>query len=141
MYSTACCTFDSTVCSTFDCTAAVHSTAFKSLVCNTYEEVRYTHARYRGDDLEARRKRNGEDVSGQDRHSDLDDVFSPKALKEWLGPSTRTWQKWRHDGTGPKYSRLSHTIVVYKKSDVLAWLAKNRFGSTSEESRYSGESA
>ena len=33
------------------------------------------------------------------------------------------WQKMRWDGRGPKFRRVSYKTVIYKISDVEAWLA------------------
>lgn len=42
---------------------------------------------------------------------------------EYLGVSTKTLKRWRSNGTGPAFSRLSRSRVRYRKSSLDAWLA------------------
>lgn len=48
-----------------------------------------------------------------------------------LGLSTSTLAKMRLYGTGPAFSKLGRR-VVYRLVDLEAWIATNRFRSTSE---------
>ena len=50
-----------------------------------------------------------------------------------LGLSASTLAKMRLYGTGPAYSKLGRR-VVYRLEDLEAWIAANRFHSTSEYS-------
>lgn len=53
-------------------------------------------------------------------------LMSSKDVEEYLGgkvtAATLAW--WRHvnDGRGPRWGRLGHRKVVYRKTDVDAWL-------------------
>ena len=46
--------------------------------------------------------------------------------------SERTLERWRVQGTGPRFVRLNHSIR-YRPADVELWLASRIVGSTSEE--------
>jgi len=46
--------------------------------------------------------------------------------------STRTLERWRVSGTGPKFVRLNHSIR-YRQEDLAAHVAARVFGSTSEK--------
>ena len=54
-----------------------------------------------------------------------------------LGLSISTLAKMRLYGTGPAYSKLGRR-VVYRPEDLEAWIAANRFQSTSEYPRKHG---
>jgi hypothetical protein len=47
-----------------------------------------------------------------------------RQLAEILGVSTRCLEKWRLEGRGPKFYRVSRTLVRYKLSDVNAFMEK-----------------
>lgn len=49
----------------------------------------------------------------------------------FLGVSTRTLQRWRATGDGPRFSRLGGR-VVYKRRELVRFLDENSFASTSE---------
>ena len=49
-------------------------------------------------------------------------LLSPEQLGEWLGVTRRTVDKWRSMGIGPQALRIGPRKVLYRKSDVLAWL-------------------
>ena len=52
--------------------------------------------------------------------------------------SRRTLERMRVDGTGPRYLKAGpgkRSRVLYRQSEVLAWLESKSFGSTSEYSR------
>ncbi len=69
-------------------------------------------------------------VNGEDR------VLTTKQLAQYLGISTRSLERFRVDGSGPKFVKLGadklRARVVYRWSDVQAWLGSNTFGSTAE---------
>ena len=54
----------------------------------------------------------------------LDFVWTPKALTDWLGLESReTLRKWDKKGIGPRIQRLpSSNRIRYRHSDVMAWL-------------------
>lgn len=65
----------------------------------------------------------------------FDRMHTPEAAA-YLGISASTLSKRRVFGDGPSYHKLGKR-VVYQRSDLDAWLAKNKYASTSE---YSEES-
>ncbi len=58
-------------------------------------------------------------------------VLNTEQVAERLGLSISTLAKMRLYGTGPAYSKLGRR-VVYRLEDLEAWIAANRFQSTSE---------
>ena len=58
-------------------------------------------------------------------------VLSAAQVADQLGLSESTLAKMRLSGDGPPYSKLGRR-VVYRPDDIDAWLASNRFRSTSE---------
>lgn len=51
--------------------------------------------------------------------------------------SRRTLERMRVDGTGPRYLKVGpgkRSRVLYRQSEVLAWLERQSYGSTSEYS-------
>jgi predicted DNA-binding transcriptional regulator AlpA len=58
-------------------------------------------------------------------------VLSANQVARLLGLSISTLAKMRLSGAGPAYSKLGRR-VVYRPEDVDAWIAANRFHSTSE---------
>lgn len=56
---------------------------------------------------------------------------------ELLRISKRTLERMRVDGTGPRYLKAGpgkRSRVLYRESDIIAWLERRSFGSTSEYS-------
>lgn len=41
-----------------------------------------------------------------------------------LGISPRTLEGWRRRGRGPRFLRLSHRVVRYRRSDLAKWLRR-----------------
>jgi predicted DNA-binding transcriptional regulator AlpA len=58
-------------------------------------------------------------------------VLNASQVAEKLGLSTSTLAKMRLSGDGPPYAKLGRR-VVYRPDDIDAWIASNRFRSTSE---------
>lgn len=58
-------------------------------------------------------------------------VLNAAQAAERLGLSVSTLAKMRLYGNGPSYSKLGRR-VVYRPEDLEAWIAANRFSSTSE---------
>lgn len=53
----------------------------------------------------------------------------------YLGMSTKTLKKWRSKGTGPAYSRISHSHsrVRYRKSALDAWVVAHETPTSTNE--------
>ncbi len=58
-------------------------------------------------------------------------VLNADKVAKKLGLSVSTLAKMRLYGSGPVYSKLGRR-VVYRLADLEAWIAANRFHSTSE---------
>ncbi|HEX7006466.1 MAG TPA: helix-turn-helix domain-containing protein [Alphaproteobacteria bacterium] len=50
----------------------------------------------------------------------------------FLGLATSTLNRWRSEGCGPRYVRLSGRAIGYRRSDLEAWLADRVRRSTSD---------
>lgn len=76
-------------------------------------------------------------ASGPVASSQVSDSIIPESEgAEHTGLSERTLQRLRLTGRGPPYYQLSDRRIGYRRSDIDAWLAKRRVGSTTEaESR------
>lgn len=51
-----------------------------------------------------------------------DQLLTTAEAAELLHTPVATLRWWRHNGTGPKAFRLGARKVMYRRSDVLAWL-------------------
>lgn len=55
-------------------------------------------------------------------------LLSSKQLASVMGVSLITLSRWRSDGKGPPFVRLSATKVGYPIGGYLAWLSQNTIG-------------
>lgn len=62
-----------------------------------------------------------------------DTVLNERQAAELTGLSCRTLQRYRLEGGGPAFVRLSASRVGYRRSVLDAWLASRTFTSTSDE--------
>ena len=62
---------------------------------------------------------------------ELDPLYDDVWLEENLGPSKRTWERKRQEGTGPRFITVGRR-VLYRQSDIEEWLRQHTFGSTAE---------
>ncbi|QYF98941.1 helix-turn-helix domain-containing protein [Microbacterium sp. PAMC21962] len=54
---------------------------------------------------------------------DLPVIMSPRALAEILDISTKSLERYRADGTGPRWIKLpGSSLIRYTRRDVAAWL-------------------
>lgn len=58
-------------------------------------------------------------------------VLSERDTAQLLTVSTRTLQRWRLEGGGPAFVKLTGARVGYMRADLDVWLASRRFESTS----------
>lgn len=59
-------------------------------------------------------------------------------VAEMLRLSRRTLERMRVEGTGPRYLKAGpgkRSRVLYREADVVAWIDRFQFGSTSEYGR------
>jgi excisionase family DNA binding protein len=59
------------------------------------------------------------------------DLLTQNRLAELIDVSERTLERWRLDGSGPAYMKAGRR-VLYRPSDVDAWLTASRRTSTSD---------
>ena len=59
-------------------------------------------------------------------------LYRPPEAAAYVRLSVSTLAKARLRGDGPKFIRLSARAIGYLQTDLDAWLAAKRFGSTSE---------
>jgi predicted DNA-binding transcriptional regulator AlpA len=60
-----------------------------------------------------------------------DPFYDDAWLEETFGPSKRTWERKRQEGTGPRFITVGRR-VLYRLSDIEEWLRQNTFTSTAE---------
>lgn len=58
--------------------------------------------------------------------------FSPESISIVLGVSMAWLQKKRCEGGGIPFSKVHYRKIIYKKSDVLDYIDRNRINSTSQ---------
>lgn len=66
--------------------------------------------------------------------NDTREVMRPEAAAGYIDCAKRTLDDWRVTGGGPKYIKLSHRMVRYRRADLDAWLEQHALTSTSAES-------
>lgn len=59
--------------------------------------------------------------------------ISPQEAAKYCGVKFRTLQLWRSEGRGPRYYKRGNR-VLYKPSDIDAWIEKSARTSTQEVS-------
>jgi predicted DNA-binding transcriptional regulator AlpA len=73
-------------------------------------------------------------IAGEQPNRHGDDLLDTSATANWLGVSLQFLTIGRVRGYGPKFVRFGPRRVMYKYSDVLAWLAERTHQSTAEYS-------
>ncbi|CAN0560176.1 unnamed protein product [Laminaria digitata] len=58
-------------------------------------------------------------------------ILSASQASRYLDLSISTLAKWRHYGTGPRYSKLGRR-VVYRVDELDSWVQQNQHTSTAE---------
>ena len=61
------------------------------------------------------------------------EYITEQGLHELYLIPRRTAQRWRQDGTGPKFIRLGRRRIVYRISDVEAWLTARTYRHRADE--------
>lgn len=64
--------------------------------------------------------------------ADEDSAFSPETIAIVLDVSLSWLQKKRCEGGGIAFSKIHYRKIIYKKSDVLAYIRSQRIHSTSQ---------
>lgn len=68
----------------------------------------------------------------------LADLLTTSEAARFLRTGASTLERWRLEGTGPDFIKLGTSIrarVVYRREDLLAWVAAQRFSATSQYPR------
>jgi hypothetical protein len=63
-----------------------------------------------------------------------DDYIQAAIVSEMTGLSVRTLGQLRYTGGGPKYYKPTHKTILYKRSDVVAWIEASAHERTSTPS-------
>ena len=63
-----------------------------------------------------------------DRHRTASEHLTLNEAAEWLRCSTRTLQRLLETGSGPPVIRLSERRLIFRLSDLRAWLAQRTRG-------------
>lgn len=59
-----------------------------------------------------------------DEHHAADDaLYRPDMAASYTGYSRQTMAQWRYLGKGPRYLRPTPRTIIYRKSDLDAWLS------------------
>ena len=64
-----------------------------------------------------------------------DEGLPESAAGKVIGVKNHTLRKWRQQGTGPEYYKISARCVRYRRSDLLRWLESRRVVPGSEGER------
>lgn len=67
-----------------------------------------------------------------------DELITTGRAAEFLKTSPRTLEKWRRDGAGPPFVRISHRCVRYRIRDLVSW-TESRIPAIYRESSKEGE--
>jgi predicted DNA-binding transcriptional regulator AlpA len=68
----------------------------------------------------------------------MDHVLNQKEAAKLLGVSTRTLERHRVTGTGPRFARIGR-LIRYRPCDLSAYIERNLLSSTSDTSPKDGE--
>lgn len=60
-----------------------------------------------------------------------DELWEPEQTAQFLKRPKKTLENWRATSFGPKFLKVGRR-VMYRKTDVLAWLEGRNFANTSE---------
>ncbi|MBF0268681.1 MAG: helix-turn-helix domain-containing protein [Alphaproteobacteria bacterium] len=52
----------------------------------------------------------------------LDRLLTERETAQLLGYTRKALQKWRSEGGGPRYIRVSCRSIRYRRRDLLAWI-------------------
>jgi hypothetical protein len=70
-----------------------------------------------------------------DEYSSWPEHLRPRAAARYLAVSKAFLDQARVNGTGPRFARISRTLVLYRKADLDDWLRSHLALSTSEPKR------
>jgi predicted DNA-binding transcriptional regulator AlpA len=67
----------------------------------------------------------------------VDSLLGQRAAAQLLGISVRTLERHRVAGTGPRFCRLGHRLIRYRKADLEEWVRSSLRTSTSANDSHS----
>ncbi len=62
-----------------------------------------------------------------------DRLITEREAAEFLGYSQKALQKWRCEGGGPRFVRVSRRSIRYRRRDLIAWAEERLRRSTSDQ--------
>jgi len=65
----------------------------------------------------------------------MSDLLTPEQAAELMSRSVLTLQDMRTKGGGPKYVKLGHRTIRYRREDIEAWINARVFSNTAEASK------
>lgn len=65
---------------------------------------------------------------------DLDALITEEDAAQFLRHDIRTIQRWRYEGGGPIFVRVSRNSVRYRRRDLISWTEARLVASTSQKS-------
>ena len=71
---------------------------------------------------------------GRKQHHEAGEYLTDAQLCAHLDVSDRTTLRWRRDGGGPPFIRIGPRRILYRRTDVEAWLAARTFPHRAAES-------
>ncbi len=61
-------------------------------------------------------------------------LLTEKETSKITGFSIRTHQKWRIEGRGPKFMRISSRAIRYRRQDIEQWIESQQLRSSTSDS-------
>ncbi len=52
----------------------------------------------------------------------FNELLKEEDAADFLGVSVRTLQGWRFKGGGPKFIKISHRAIRYRRKDLIEWI-------------------
>jgi len=68
----------------------------------------------------------------------MSELLTPEEAAKIMGRAVTTLQSMRSNGGGPKFIKVGHRTVRYKREDIMAWLEQRTFNNTTEEAQKRG---
>jgi predicted DNA-binding transcriptional regulator AlpA len=62
-----------------------------------------------------------------------DALLTEKKAAPIIGVSVRALQKWRQNGHGPKYIKISNRCIRYDRADIDLWCARLKVNNTAQQ--------
>lgn len=60
-----------------------------------------------------------------DAFEELPEMIPPRQLAEYLGTTTEQLAQWRHERTGPPYTKITAGTIRYRKALLRAYIEEN----------------